>query len=189
MSRPDPRRVVVINGAAREQGNTDAITNKFIDGARDAGHDVRSVVLRERTISDCIGCCTCKRERRCHFDDDMTVLRNEIIGSDVLVLSSPLYFCEVTGVMKVFLDRLYFFYHPENKHMTSGKKLLVMTPMGEKDTGFETEIIEAFFRRFAQALEMTLQDMVFFTDLMEKDSYTRHHDDLMRAYTTGKRLS
>ena len=126
-------KVMVINGATREQGNTDAVTGTFVQGASDAGHDVQSVMLREHTISDCIGCCTCKREQRCNFDDDMTALRDRIVVSHILVLSSPLYFCEVTGLMKVFLDRLYFFYHPENKHMTTGKKALVMTPMGEKE--------------------------------------------------------
>ena len=118
----------------------------------------------------------------------MTGLRDMVTTSDVLVLSSPLYFCEVTGLMKVFLDRLYFFYHPENKHMTSGKKVLIMTPMGEKEAGFETQIIEEFYRRFLKALEMILLDMFFFTNLMEKDSFSKHHDELVRAYTLGSTL-
>jgi len=181
-------KVLVVNGATREQGNTDAITNTFIDGAREAGHNLHPAVLRELVISDCIGCCTCKRERRCHFDDDMTDLRDVITGSDILVLSSPLYFCEVTGLMKIFLDRFYFFYHPENKHLTSGKKVLVITPMGEKEAVFETQIIEEFYRRFLKALDMILLDMFFFTDLMEKDSFTKHHDELVRAYTLGSTL-
>ena len=188
MSRPDPRKVLVVNGAPREQGNTDALTGMFEQGAREAGHDVYTAVLRELKISDCIGCCTCKREGRCNFDDDMTALRDAVVGSQVLVLSSPLYFCEVTGLMKQFLDRLYFFYHPENKHVTTGKKALVMTPMGEKEVGFETQIIEEFYHRFLKAIGMSLLDMVFFTDLMEKDSFTKHHDELVRAFTLGNRL-
>ncbi|UCC11197.1 MAG: flavodoxin family protein [candidate division WOR-3 bacterium] len=181
-------KVLAVNGATREQGNTDAITSMFIDGAREAGNDVHTAVLRELDISDCIGCCTCKRERRCHFNDDMTALRDAVVGSQILVLSSPLYFCEVTGLMKIFLDRLYFFYHPENKHLTSGKKALVMTTMGEKEAGFETQLIEEFYRRFLKALDMILLDMVFFTELMEKESFTKHHDELVRAFTLGNRL-
>lgn len=181
-------KVLVVNGATREQGNTDAITSTFIEGAREAGHDVHSALLRELDISDCIGCCTCKREQRCHFDDDMTVLRDEITASQILVLSSPLYFCEVTGLMKTFLDRLYFFYHPENKHLMSGKKVLIMTPMGEKEVGFETKIIEEFYQRLFKALDIVLLDMIFFTDLMEKDSFTRRHDILVHAFTLGNTL-
>ena len=178
--------ILVINGATREGGNTDTIINLFAEGALAAGLHTDRIQLRNLTIADCIGCCTCLRESRCHFDDDMTGLRKEIIASSILVLASPLYFCEVTGVMKTFIDRLYFFYHDVNKNMVAGRKVLIMTTLGEKESGFETEIIEESYKRLLKALDMKLVGMHYFPDLMEKESIGQKPAYLEKAYNIGK---
>ena len=180
--------ILMINGATREDGNTDAIIDNFIDGLKSGGFTFHNVCLRNLRISDCIGCCKCLKELKCNFSDDMTKIRKLIVKSDVLVFASPLYFCGVTGLMKTFLDRLYFFYHPANKHFVSGKKALVLTPIGEKDIGYETAIIEEFYKRFFHALEIQLIDMLFFTDLMEKGDIHQRIDYLERAYYAGRSL-
>lgn len=178
--------ILVINGATREGGNTDTIINLFAEGAHAAGLHTDYISLRNLTIADCIGCCTCLRESKCHFEDDMTGLRQKIIDSSVLVFASPLYFCEVTGLMKTFIDRLYFFYHDVNKKMIAGKRVIIITTLGEKETGFETEIIEESYKRLLKALDMKLVDMHFFPDLMEKESIGQKPAYLEQAYNIGK---
>ena len=180
--------VLVVNGATREGGNTDTIANLFAAGAQGAGLKTSCQHLRNLKIADCIGCCTCLRESKCHFDDGMTGLRQNIMDSHVLVFASPLYFCEVTGLMKTFIDRLYFFYHEVNKKMIAGKHVLVITTLGEKDVGFETEIIEESYKRLVRALDLKLLDMRFFADLMEKESISQKPAYLEEAYNLSKRI-
>lgn len=181
-------RVLMVNGATREGGNTDTITNLFVEGAQGAGLKISCATLRNLKIADCIGCCTCLRESKCHFDDDMTGLRQNIMDSHVLVFASPLYFCEVTGLMKTFIDRLYFFYHDVNKKMIAGRHVLVITTFGEKEVGLETEIIEESYKRLLHALDLKLLDMRFFPDLMEKESISQKPTYLEEAYNLGKRI-
>lgn len=178
--------ILVINGATREDGNTDTIVSLFAEGAQAAGFHAEGIHLRDLTIADCIGCCTCLRESKCHFEDDMTELRQKIIDSSVLVFASPLYFCEVTGLMKTFIDRLYFFYHDVNKKMVRGTKVLILTTLGEKEAGFETEIVEESYKRLLKALDMNLVEMHFFPDLMEKESIQQKPAYLQMAYNIGK---
>lgn len=180
--------VLVVNGATREEGNTDTITNLFVEGAQEAGLKPSCKILRNLKIADCIGCCTCLRESKCHFDDDMTELRQKIMDSHVLVLASPLYFCEVTGLMKTFIDRLYYFYHDVNKKMIAGRHVLIITTLGEKEVGFETEIIEESYKRLLRALDLQLLDMRFFPDLMDKESISQKPAYLEEAYNLGKRI-
>jgi multimeric flavodoxin WrbA len=181
-------KVLVINGATREDGNTDVAIENFNDGLKRGGCVIHTVCLRETRIANCIGCGKCAKESKCSHSDDMTKIRKMIVKSDVLVFASPLYFCEVTGLMKTFLDRLYFFYQPENKHFVSGKKALVLTTMGEKEVGIETEVLEEFYKRFFHALGISLVDMVFFTDLMEKGEIRLRTDYLEKAYYAGRSL-
>ncbi len=181
-------RVLMVNGATREGGNTDTITNLFVEGAQGAGLKPFTAILRNLKIADCIGCCTCLRESTCHFDDDMTGLRQRIMDAHVLVLASPLYFCEVTGLMKTFIDRLYYFYHDVNKKMIAGRHALIITTLGEKEVGFETEIIEESYKRLLRALDLKLLDMRFFPDLMDKESISQKPAYLEEAYNLGKRI-
>jgi multimeric flavodoxin WrbA len=119
--------VLIVNGATRINGNTDILVGKIIEGAEGAGLNSTLVELRNKHVSDCIGCYLCREESKCSFQDDMTEIRNFINESELLIFASPLYWCGVTGLMKTFLDRLFFYYHPQNRPLISGKKAIIIT--------------------------------------------------------------
>ncbi len=191
---PDPRRnvnkrVLVINGSTREGGNTDAILKSFMQGVSEGGLNIREAVLRDLAINNCVGCCKCQKERQCNFQDDMTELRDMVIKSDVLVFASPIYWCEITGLMKTFIDRFYFFHHKENSNLVAGKKALIITTLGEKDSDYESRVLVDFYKRFFHSLQIDILEMLSFPDLMEKEAITEKPEYLTKAFKAGKRLS
>lgn len=179
----------MINGSTRENGNTDAILQAFLKGVADSGLNAREAVLRELDIRNCIGCCKCKDEKKCNFQDDMTELRDMIIKSDVLVFASPIYWCEVTGLMKTFIDRLYFFHHEENKHLVTGKKALMITTLGERDAAYESGVLAEFYKRCMHSLNIDILNMIYYPDLMEKDAIAKKPEYSRAAYKIGKALA
>ena len=180
--------VLVINGATRENGNTDVIISKLVEGIRIAGLNVKCATLRALKISDCIGCCQCLRESTCHFQDDMTGLRDAVVDADVLVFASPIYWCEVTALMKKFIDRLYFYHHKGNSSLVAGKKALILTTLGEKDIAYESEVLIEFYKRCMRSLDVIILDMLFFPELMEKEAIEQRPDYLEIALNTGKNM-
>jgi len=187
--KPLTKRVLVLNGSARENGNTDAIITSFMEGVNMGGLNVRAAVLRELTINNCIGCCQCRREQTCHFEDDMTDLRDMIMKSDVLTFASPNYWCEITGLMKTFIDRLYFFHHKENNHLIAGKKAIIITTLGEKDADYECQVLVEFYKRCTHSLGIEIIDWLFFPELMEKEAIKNKPAYLKQARETGKSLA
>jgi multimeric flavodoxin WrbA len=186
MSNP----VIIIDGSTRESGNTDTLLSELIRGANDSGINLDRYFLRNLNIADCIGCCQCLHERTCHFDDAMTDIRKSLMEAQLIIFASPLYWCEVTGLMKIFVDRLYFFHHPENRPMIAGKKAIVLTTLGEKDnTEYESSVLVEFYKRFLNSLGFIILDMMFFDDLMDDDAVRKRPEYLERAYLTGKSLS
>jgi multimeric flavodoxin WrbA len=183
------KRVLVINGSTRELGNTDTVLKAFLNGVADGGLNAREVVLRELDINNCIGCCKCKQEKKCNFQDDMTELRDLVIKSDVLVFASPIYWCEITGLMKTFIDRLYFFHHEDNKKLVAGKKALMITTLGEKDAAYESQILAEFYKRCMHSLNIDILDMLYYPDLMERDDIAKKPEYSRAAYKTGKALA
>jgi len=181
--------VLILNGAAREAGATDTVVRSLASGVRSGGGLVRTVNLRELRIADCLGCRQCRDERSCYFADDMNGLRAAVINARLVVFASPLYFSAVTGLMKTFLDRLYFFYHDVNRHLTRGKKVLIVTTLGEPRTGYEIRPMIEFYRRYLRAFGMHRVGLRSFPDLMDKDSIRRHPEYLADIREYGKNLA
>ena len=183
-----PDTVLIINGATRTRGNTDIIVEKIIDGIKDSGTDVELIKLREKNISNCIGCYQCMKRSTCSFDDDMTDIRKYINEIEVMILASPLYWCGVTGLMKVFLDRLFFYYHSKNRSLIAGKQAIIVTPMNQKDIGVESELLVEFYRRLFNCLGVGIVDMFYFNDIMEKGAVLDKPKHLEQAYSIGANL-
>lgn len=181
-------RVLIINGATRINGNTDIIVGEIINGAKNAGLNPNLIELRNKHISNCIGCYSCREKFECSIRDNMTEIRALIDESELLILASPLYWCGVTGLMKTFLDRLFFYYHPKNKGLIGGKKAVIVTPMNQKDVDFESQVLVEFYNRFLNCLGVRITKMFFFPGIMEKGAVLERPEYLEQAYAIGKSL-
>ncbi|WP_320176082.1 flavodoxin family protein [Maridesulfovibrio sp.] len=106
-------KVTVVNGSARTKGNSHAIVNALCEGFAE-GVEVKSYELSKMKNSGCIGCMSCKGKiELCVIKDDLTPVYEEMHESDVLVLASPVYFGDVSGQAKIFIDRLYHLFTPD----------------------------------------------------------------------------
>ena len=102
-------KITIFNSSPRtDRGNTHAIASEFMAGARDAGAEVENVFLARYTIKPCQGCFACWKVTPgvCVIKDDMQQLLAKVLESDVVVFATPLYVDNVSGIMKLFMDRL-----------------------------------------------------------------------------------
>ena len=103
------KKVVVLMGSPRENGNTNILCDEFIKGAKTTGANVNKIIIQDQNINYCIGCSSCYKqgEKYCViFDDDMRYILDEMDKADVIVFASPLYFYTITGQMKTLIDRM-----------------------------------------------------------------------------------
>lgn len=98
--------VLIINGSPRAKGNSDLLCDEFMRGAKEAGHQVEKISLREKSICPCLACYACFKTGFCVQKDDMGEILEKIQNTDVLVLASPTYFLTMSGQMKTMIDRL-----------------------------------------------------------------------------------
>ena len=50
------KKIVVLNGSPRKEGNTSVLVEHFVKGAVEAGNEVSSFFLKEMNINTCLGC-------------------------------------------------------------------------------------------------------------------------------------
>ena len=101
-------KILVLNGSPkRNKSDTMHITRAFLDGMRDAGQqDVHVIDVIDRRIEYCTGCFACKMNGgTCIHNDDMRAILDEILESDLLLFSFPLYCYGMPAPLKALLDR------------------------------------------------------------------------------------
>ncbi len=98
-------KALCIVGSPNSNGSTAGITEKIIEGMKTRGIEIRKYILGEMDIKYCKGCKTCYQTRKCIQKDDMSILYKELSQADIVLISSPSYWGDVTGQLKVFFDR------------------------------------------------------------------------------------
>lgn len=81
------------------------LAQAFARGATEVGHEVETISLVGKKIGFCLGCWGCLKTHRCVIHDDADWIVQKMKDADVLVFATPIYYYEMSGQMKVLLDR------------------------------------------------------------------------------------
>lgn len=144
------KKIIIIEGGPRRNMNTSQMLQKFAEGAESVGEhiEVKTIRLYDLDYKGCMSCMACKLKGRasnvCRFKDGLLPVLEEISQADGLALGSPIYFGEVTGQMRAFLERLSFPWLSYNDYsMTAVRQMPVVlmetmngTPDRNNSNGF-----------------------------------------------------
>lgn len=99
-------KILAVNGSHRKGKNTAEMLKTVLSAAEDLGAETELVELMDYEIKECTSCNKCLFKAECSITDDgMTELYGKLREADGIVLGSPVYFSNVTGRMKDFIDR------------------------------------------------------------------------------------
>ena len=100
-------KIIGLVGSRRKKGNTFNIINQVLKSSKDNGAKVQLINLSDYKISPCLGCEGCKNTFKCVIKDDFDSIVSLIQKAEGIVIGSPTYWYNVSGDMKIFLDRCY----------------------------------------------------------------------------------
>ena len=102
------KKIVVITGSPRKNGNSFAMTDAFIQAAQAKGHTVTRFDAAMMKIGGCRACQTCyKTGKACSFDDDFNTIAPAILEADAVVFTMPVYWYSIPAQIKGVIDRLF----------------------------------------------------------------------------------
>ena len=101
-------KILVLNGSPkRDKSDTMHMTRAFLRGMEDEGEqEIRIVHAVDLNVSYCTGCLICMHNGgKCIQEDDMQEILREIVESDLIIFSFPLYCYAMPAPLKAVLDR------------------------------------------------------------------------------------
>jgi len=99
------KKVLILSGSPRKNGNSDLLCDEFMKGALESGNEAQKIRVAEKNIGFCRACYACKETGVCAIKDDMAEVLQKMIDADVIVLASPVYFYSVDAQLKALIDR------------------------------------------------------------------------------------
>jgi len=101
-------KILVLNGSPkRDKSDTLRITRAFLSGMQEAAaQEILILHVIDKRIEPCTGCFACMHNGGdCIHNDDMQAILEEILASDLLIWSFPLYCYGMPAPLKALLDR------------------------------------------------------------------------------------
>lgn len=101
--------ILVIESSPHHHGSSNLLAKEFIRGAAESGHQVAVFGAAQADLHPCLGCDACAMSGPCCQKDDMAGLREQIMGADMAVFVTPLYYFGMSTQLKMVIDRFYSF--------------------------------------------------------------------------------
>ena len=128
------KKILVLTGSARTNGNSNRMAHAFAEAAAAKGHDVKLIDTAKLKLNFCHACETCyKTGKPCSFDDDFNTIADDILAADALVFSSPVYWYSVPSQLKAVVDKMFSFVIGGRTEQFFGKESALICCCEEED--------------------------------------------------------
>lgn len=102
------KKIVVLTGSPRKDGNSFAMTDAFVRAAEAKGHKVTRFDTAFMQVGGCHACETCfSTGQACAYHDDFNTIAPAILEADVVMLTTPVYWYTVSAQLKAVMDKFY----------------------------------------------------------------------------------
>ncbi len=155
-------RILAITGSPRPKGNTSHLVDQALEEAAKMGADTEKIVLSQYKVNPCLGHDECPSFESCLQKDDAGWILDRFREADGVILSTPVYYYNVSAQMKAFIDRNYFIYKHSQKYMARAVGLVVVA----EQIGIEDTLHT--LRQFADELEVSEQGIFTVTGYAQK---------------------
>jgi multimeric flavodoxin WrbA len=149
-------KILALLGSPRPDGNTRAVLDSVLEGARQAGAETQLIELsRLGNLSGCTECFVCQQTSDapgCAVGDDMQEVLAKALTADVLVLATPVFCWSMSWLLKATVDRFYCMFkfgEEDVRCLLEGRGMAgVITAGGGEDDG--ADLVVESFQRLAQ---------------------------------------
>jgi len=185
-------KVLGIMGSPRIKGNTDLLLDEALKGAKIQGAEVEKLVVDKLKIAPCKEYLGCFKDGNCVIRDDMDEIYPKLLGADVVIMASPMFFYGVTSQAKALIDRcqaLWARKHILKQSLPNGGRKGAFIAVGATKGKrlFEGAILTVKY--FFEAIGVEYADELLIRGVDARGEIKEHPIALSDAFELGKRLA
>ncbi len=183
------KRICILNGSPRPNGNTKTLIKSFTTGAASSGNEVVCFDLQKMDIHGCLGCCSGGKDAAspCVQKDDMEKIYPVYKDADVVVLASPMYYWGISGQLKCAFDRLFAIAELTPDYINPKKEcILLMAAEGDTESNFAP--VRAYYEGLVSHLGWKNIGIVYAGGNMEAGDVLNKTNQLKEAESLGKAI-
>ncbi len=173
---------MILSASPRRGGNSDLLCDRFLAGAKEAGHTVEKIFLKDKKIGYCTGCGTCFGGKPCPQKDDMAEMLDKMIVARVIVMATPVYFYTMNAQMKTLIDRTCSRYTE-----ITGKEFYFIMTAADKGSEAMDGTVDSF-RRFLSCLDGPKEKGMIKATGVWQTGDIKSSPFLDQAYEMGKKI-
>lgn len=179
------KKILILNGSPRPNGNTSALIEAFTKGAEEAGNSITTFLLDRMDIHGCKGCWQGGKnpDHPCVQRDDMDKIYPVYRQADVVVLASPLYYWTLSGQLRTAFDRLFAVAECDPEYRNPQKAGVLL--MAAEGNGFEESVY--YYSRLMQHIKWKDLGQILVGGVTQPGDI-QGNEGLQRAYNLGKSI-
>ena len=178
------KKILIISTSLRNNANSEILARETERGAKDAGHKVEFVTLKDKVINFCKGCMACQKLGKCTINDDANEITLKMKDADVIVWATPVYYYEMSGQMKTLIDRA-------NSLFKTGKNFTetyVITTSADSSKGVVQTVLNGVNGWVACFSNLRIKGYLEAGGLDNPNDVQNRKDLLEQAYELGKSI-
>lgn len=184
--------VLGINASPRKKGNSAILLEEALKAAKESGHSTELINLDELDISPWRELKPGREIGVSPIEDDAEEVLAKIINTDIIILSSPIYFGSLSAQAKIMIDRCQIFWErkmllKQKIRPDSAKAALICVEASQKPDFFENA--KQIAGNFFAIIDAEYKNELFCTGLEGPDDLKKHPEFLKKAYELGKNIT
>ncbi len=189
------KKIVVVHGSPRKNGNTRAMAAVAIEAARETGADVTEIDAVGLKFKEpgCLGCQKCQESDKyqCVLNDEVAQKVATLSGYDAIILATPIYWWSYPAQLKIFIDRIYSLSKltdPKNYSSALAGKTLGILATGGGGLENNLNLLEAQWKNPADMLQTRFISCLFPEVSSEPGSLLKDPAAVEKAKEFGRAL-
>jgi multimeric flavodoxin WrbA len=184
-------KVLGIMGSPRIKGNTDLLLEEALKGAKSQGAEGEKIVVDKLKIAPCKEYLGCFKDGNCVIRDDMDDIYPKLLGADVVIIASPMFFYGVSSQAKALIDRcqaLWARKHILKQSLPNSRRKGAFIAVGATKGKrlFEGAILTVKY--FFEAIGVEYADELLIRGVDARGEIKEHPIALSDAFELGKRV-
>lgn len=146
-------KILSICGSPRKNGTSSVVADQLLQYLNVNGNEIIKYHLNSMNIKGCQECFYCRKNKTdiCAVKDDLTEVLQLAKTVDLLVVSTPVFYADISAQLKCFIDRTWSYFGKTGSsanHLPRNRSLVYIQAYGYADANIYNSLFDKYKRYF-----------------------------------------